>query len=136
MNDYDNCQTLYLNLLRMTDANSEIPAVHYIREWNETKKCDGIATNFRSRRAAMREHLGDLTEARICLYEEDMKDENKALQYMVHFHRSNRIALLRALDIKNRLFYDPLYQFGMLSFGSLGVYGASRAYMKMRSRRP
>ena len=100
---YHKCQFLYKNLidcLRRQSRNSAL-ATLYIREFDETKRCDDI-TNFSPLRKELELRIDNndsMRLTRIRNYSENSIDEKVAAQACLHFRRSHEAHLLSALNL-------------------------------------
>ena len=93
------CQSIYLNLLALREKQTE--AIHWVREFEETKRCDG-SYSFREERQAYRDHVGADVLDRVLTYQSRQgADVERVEQAVIHYFDWHHKRLVSALDWSN-----------------------------------
>lgn len=109
--DKQRCQTLYWNLLH-PKINDQILPSHFIRELEQTRRCDSIAKDLSVLRDDYKTHfnrkIGD-SDAYKKLIEKNNGYEDVAAQTIRHNLDKTEKCLISALNWKNKLYYYTIY---------------------------
>jgi hypothetical protein len=109
--DKNQCQTFYWNLLVQSAKSNHILPSHFIRELEQTRRCDKVATDLSILRDIYKTYLNEQTrdpDAYTNLIESKKKyDEYEyvATQTMLHYVVSTEASLIRSLNWKKKLYY-------------------------------
>jgi hypothetical protein len=126
------CQSIYwclFDILEKERKESLSPAT-YIREWEQTARCDHF-TDLKDVRLAIRDHLdNNLGEnavkhevhSRILKFEETPQDVARALQTMSHYQEWHSKCLFGALNFNHKVYYYTWYTAGKTAV-ALGLAG-------------
>lgn len=107
--DCDKCQSIFLNLIRIIDSDSnQKSSSYYIREFFQTARCDTFS-DFSKDREAYKKHIGNAALENILNYKETDEDKRKGAQAVLHCRYWNRSSLISSLDFKNWLYYHTIH---------------------------
>jgi hypothetical protein len=101
----DECQSIYWSLLLILEGKTaNVSAAHYLREWDETKRCDAFHDLSRERKSVeTKMTVGAMT--RIRDFGDGPQDADRALQTMIHYREWHRKSLMRALSWQNAVYF-------------------------------
>ena len=125
------CNSIYRTLLRHNKGGT-IPATTYIREFFETARCDHVS-NFAPQREEYTKMIGNAdvgSLARIMAYDGTAKDEEIAIQAVVHYAHWHKQHLVASLSWRSYLDYQ-IFQLGESTLATIGFVGG--VYVGMRA---
>lgn len=135
----ESCQTLYKNLLQLSKNNNALPS-HFIRELEQTRRCDDMGTNFSHLREKYESHFNDQMGSKEA-YENllNIKTRNNSFEYIaaqtvVHYMNFTEEEIKKAFNFKNRIWYHIMYksQDTLATLGILGtVFGGYKGLRKL-----
>ena len=114
----DDCQTIYRNLLKARGFVDVSPA--YVRELEETARCDGVCRDLSSLRHAYRKHMGPETFRNVMRYAERAVDERRTSQTLMHFQDRTDSELVAGLDWWNKAWFYT-YLRGDKTLATIGI---------------
>ena len=140
------CRSIFYNLVECHSSqhSKDIMASAFIREFFETARCDDI-TDFSKLRADYSTFISDGVNnerlSRILSYQETKKDEKRAAQACLHYHKWHQANLLRSLDLRDWMYYHTVERverglafFGLAGGGYAGLKAANASFCWLRSR--
>lgn len=138
--DKKHCQTLYWNLLQSAKINQLLPS-HFIRELEQTRRCDLVATDLSVLRDNYKTHLnGQMKDedAYNKLIESKSKNdeyEYAATQTTLHYVAWTEDMLISALNWKKKGYYYTVYKaentlatIGIITTGYAGYKGLRKLF--------
>lgn len=104
--DANRCSKLYLTLLSALDEKmSRSAATMYLREWQETARCDHVV-DLSKHRAKIANHLGNgLLMNAIMTFSASLPTQERALQTMLHYRQWHRESLQKGLSWPDWIWY-------------------------------
>jgi hypothetical protein len=139
------CRSIYYNLVacHSSQHSTDIMASAFIRELFETTRCDDVA-NFSKCREDFRKFIsnseGPERLSRILRYKETEEDEKRAVQACFHYSNWHRANLIRALDLRDWIYYHTigrsergLVVFGLSGGGCAGLKAANASFRWLRN---
>jgi hypothetical protein len=128
------CQFIILNLIdcHRGRANSELMATAYIREFEETSRCDNFY-DLKRDREDLKERINrkdKFLHQRILDFEETIEDEKVASQACVHYNKWHETQLIRALSPRNWFYYQTIER-AERTLAIIGIFGAEYGGIKI-----
>lgn len=99
----DKCQSIYRNLLKARGLSDVSSA--YVRELQETARCDGLGQDMSEVRAAYRTFMGEKAFSNVMMYKEDALDDKKAAQAVMHYQDWTDRQLVAGLSWPNKAWF-------------------------------
>ena len=138
--DKSHCQTLYWNLLQSAKINQTLPS-HFVRELEQTRKCDQIATDLsilrENYRTYFNEQMNDSNAHSRMIESSGTKNEEfeyTATQTVFHYGVWTEKNLIGALSLWKKAYYYTVYK-AENTFATIGavtsLYAGSRGLRKM-----
>jgi hypothetical protein len=137
--DKKHCQTLYWNLLQSAKTNHTLPS-HFIRELEQTRRCDSVAQDLSFLRENYRTHFNEQMEdpeAYTKLIQSKVRSEETeyaATQTTLHYVAWTEENLINALNWKKKLYYITVYK-AENTFTTIGIlttaYGGYKGLRKL-----
>lgn len=125
------CQSIYVSLLQARGLSNVESA--FVRELEETSRCDGVAQDLSKLRQAYRAHMGIEAHQRVLQFEETLTDDRKAGQAVMHYQYWTTKSLVSGLDYTNLAWYHTILQaertIAVVGLGS-AAYGGWRAVQR------
>lgn len=121
----DKCQYIFMNLLR----NKHVEAQFYLREWDQTCRCDKYA-DLSDVRSSFERAVGSESMTRIREFSPTEVDELKAAQAVLHYSDWCDKRLYRSLNWKNKAYFQIVHHSTrVLDFIGIGtvMYGGAQA---------
>ena len=136
------CQSIVWNLLTaLEEMKDDMSAVHYLREWDQTKRCEKFFS-LQSERNDIENHVSTDAYKRILQFNETAQDENRAAQTLFHYRLWHSKRLYESLSRSNTFYYWTFYKSvklleatGLVTVGFGGIAGAFRHYKRLAAAR-
>lgn len=123
------CVSIWRNLLRHMHRHGDVLASAYVREFDETARCDAFR-NLKEARDALHGKIGSARMKRIITFDETDADEKAAAQAVMHYGFWHEQLLLDCLPLRDRVLYHTVDR-AERTLAALGivtaVYGGARA---------
>jgi len=100
------CQSIYMNLLALREHDKKLAALHWLREFEQTARCDG-ESSFKNERQEYRDHIGEDTVKRVLEYRvKEEADYERVEQAVIHYFDWHQRRLVSALTWPNYFKYQ------------------------------
>jgi hypothetical protein len=133
----DKCQSIYMNLLALRENKDGLLSSQWVREFEQTSRCDGFVS-FKELRQEYRDHAGNDTIKRVLAYEDDAHaDQKRVDQAVLHYFDWHQKQLVSALTWPNYFKYQILFKHERLLtwLGLAGSVGAGWVIVRNSERR-